>query len=164
MSYQFPIAYQPRLSRSGFTLVELMIVVVIIGLLGVLAVPAFQKVRNKSYATRIANDFRVFATAFEVHALEEGVWPGDGMGNTLPASAQPYFENSSWDDPPPNGGYWDWEANRLGFVASVGLSEGDGSLDPEVYVQVDSILDDGNLATGVFQRRGGRYLYILQEN
>ncbi len=149
--------------RSGFTLVEIMIVVVIIGLLAAMAIPAFQKVRNYSYASRLANDFRSFAGAFEIHALEVGTWPADGQGNSLPTSAEPYFEGTSWYQPPPNGGIWDWEVNRLGFVASVGLSEGDGNLDPAVYVKLDDILDDGNLATGVFRKSGDRYLYILQE-
>lgn len=153
----------PTTSRSAFTLVEIMIVVVIIGLLAAMAIPAFQKVRNNSYASRLANDFRSFAGAFEIHALEVGYWPGDGMGNNLPASAQPYFEGTSWYKTPPNGGYWDWEVNRFGFVASVGLTEGDGNLAPAVYERLDDILDDGNLSTGIFRRAGNRYIYILQE-
>lgn len=152
------------LSRSGFTLVEITIVVVIIGLLAAMAIPAFKKVRNNSYASRLANDFRIFAGAFEIHALEVGVWPGDGQGNALPATAQPYFKGTAWYKVPPNGGYWDWEVNRLGFIASVGLVEGNNSLDPAVYEGVDEILDDGNLSTGVFRKSNDRYIYILQED
>lgn len=150
-------------ARSGFTLVEIMIVVVIIGLLAAMAIPAFKKVRNNSYASRLANDFRVFAGAFEIHALEVGIWPGDGQGNNLPASAEPYFEGTAWYQTPPNGGYWDWEVNRLGFVASVGLTEGDNGLDPAVYERIDDILDDGDLSTGIFRKASNRYLYILQQ-
>jgi len=153
----------PYLRRSGFTLVEIMIVVIIVGLLAAMAVPAFLKARNYSYASRIANDFRIFAGAFEVHALEVGVWPEDGSGNSLPASAQPYFEGTAWYKTPPNGGYWDWEVNRLGYVASVGLSEGTGTLDSAVFERVDDILDDGDLSTGLFRKVSNRYLYVLQE-
>lgn len=152
-------AFSPR---SGFTLVEIMIVVVVIGLLAALAIPAFRKVRIQSYASRLANDYRIFAGAFEVYALEIGTWPADGMGNSLPVDAEPYFEGTAWYQTAPNGGFWDWEVNRLGFVASVGLTEGDG-IDPEVFLRVDEMLDDGDLSSGTFRQTGGRYVYILQE-
>ncbi|MDQ6961187.1 MAG: type II secretion system protein [Mariprofundaceae bacterium] len=41
----------PRESRSGFTLVELLIVVSIIGLLATLALPAFSSFRSRAYDT-----------------------------------------------------------------------------------------------------------------
>ncbi len=147
---------------GGFTLVEIMIVVVIVGLLAAMAIPAFKKVRINSYASRIANDFRIFSAGFETHALEVGNWPSDGMGNSLPPTAQPYFENTSWYQPAPNGGYWDWEVGRFGVVAAVGLSQGDGTMDIEIFMKVDAILDDGNLGTGQFIRTGNRYAYILE--
>jgi prepilin-type N-terminal cleavage/methylation domain-containing protein len=149
--------------RSGFTLVEIMVVVVIIGLLAAMAIPAFQKVRLNSYASRIANDFRIFAGSFEIHALEVGAWPEDGNGNSLPASAEPYFEGTAWYSPAPNGGNWDWELNRFGFLASIALTDGGGSSDSALYTRVDDILDDGNLSTGSFRQVSGRYLYILEE-
>ncbi|MDP4610882.1 MAG: prepilin-type N-terminal cleavage/methylation domain-containing protein [Opitutales bacterium] len=59
-------------SKKGFTLVEIMIVVVIIGLLAAMAVPAFQKVRTTSQEKTIRNNLRQLASGAEQYFLEEG--------------------------------------------------------------------------------------------
>ena len=59
-------------SRPGFTLVEIMIVVVIIGLLASLAIPAFQKVRTMSQDKAILNNARQMAAAADQFFLEFG--------------------------------------------------------------------------------------------
>ncbi|HTQ31362.1 MAG TPA: prepilin-type N-terminal cleavage/methylation domain-containing protein, partial [Opitutaceae bacterium] len=60
-------------SRKGFTLVEIMIVVVIIGLLAAMAIPAFNKVRQASREKAITNNLRQLSSAAQQYMLEQGV-------------------------------------------------------------------------------------------
>ena len=60
-------------SSKGFTLVEIMIVVVIIGLLAAMAIPAFQKVRQSSQDKAVMNNMRQLGAAADQYFLENGV-------------------------------------------------------------------------------------------
>lgn len=61
-----------RLRQGGFTLVEIMIVVVIIGLLAALAVPTFVKIRATSQDKAITNNLRQILFAADQYFLETG--------------------------------------------------------------------------------------------
>src|SRR3954468_13275121 len=60
-------------TTKGFTLVEIMIVVVIIGLLAAMAIPAFQKVRQSSQDKAVLNNARQLSAAADQYFLENGV-------------------------------------------------------------------------------------------
>ncbi|MFW5873804.1 MAG: prepilin-type N-terminal cleavage/methylation domain-containing protein [Verrucomicrobiota bacterium] len=64
---------QKNQNKKGFTLVEIMIVVVIIGLLAAMAIPAFQKVRTNSIAKSVVNDGRQIGAAAQQYFMDEGV-------------------------------------------------------------------------------------------
>ncbi len=60
-------------NKKGFTLVEIMIVVVIIGLLAAMAIPAFNKVRLESRKKAVTNNLRQLASAAAQYMLDKGV-------------------------------------------------------------------------------------------
>jgi len=63
--------------KSGFTLVEIMIVVAIIGLLAAIAIPNFVKARESAQAKSCVNNLRQIDGAVDQYALEAGLSTGD---------------------------------------------------------------------------------------
>jgi type IV pilus assembly protein PilA len=62
--------------NQGFTLVEIMIVVAIVGLLAALAVPGFVKARKQSQGRRIMNDCRQMDAAIDQWSVNAGIADG----------------------------------------------------------------------------------------
>ena len=91
------IKTSPRADRTGFTLVEIMIVVAIIGLLAAIAIPNFLRARSTSQQDACINNLRQIDAAIQQWALESGAsgttpvtsdeiqpYMGRGSGGTLP--------------------------------------------------------------------------------
>ena len=65
--------------RSGFTLVEIMIVVAIIALLAAIAVPNFLRSRKRSQATQVLEDLRIIDGAIDLYAIENNKSNGNAV-------------------------------------------------------------------------------------
>ncbi len=95
----------PRL--AGFTLVEIMIVVAIIGLLATIAVASFAYVRSTSQANACINNLHQIDGAVTEWALENGKKTGDSPPS-LATDLTPYIKlnaNSSIPGCPAGGSY-----------------------------------------------------------
>ena len=68
--------------KSGFTLVEIMIVVAIIGLLAVIAIPNFVKARTTAQKNACINNLRQIDSAKQQWALENGKKSTDTPAST----------------------------------------------------------------------------------
>jgi prepilin-type N-terminal cleavage/methylation domain-containing protein len=65
--------------EAGFTLVEIMIVVAIIGLLAAIAIPSFVHARATSQANACINNMRQIESAVQQVAIEKGLHVGDSV-------------------------------------------------------------------------------------
>jgi type IV pilus assembly protein PilA len=64
-----------RINRSGFTLVELLIVIAIIGILAAIAIPQFTSYRQKSYNSAAQSDLRNVKTNLAAYYADYQHYP-----------------------------------------------------------------------------------------
>jgi len=126
-----------------------MIVVVIIGLLAAMGIPAFQRSRQRSQAARLTNDFRQYDSAFQRYLMENGEGPTAAGLGVVPTGMDGYLPTSYTQASPLGGGYI-WSGPSSNIVLS-GSSAND-----TVMQLVDAALDDGDLATGDFTKIAAR--------
>jgi len=147
-------------SLRGFTLIEIMIVVIIIGLLASMAISSFIYSRRQTIALRVANDLRIFGDAFNTYVMEEGVWPADGQPGETPDGMGEYLPEG-WSEGTSAGGMFDWDQDVFDIVAAVSVDS--PTVENEVLERIDEILDDGNLSSGRVRARSGGIMLVLEE-
>jgi len=137
----------------GFTLVEIMIVVVIIGILSALAMAALTRTRERALASRITNDLRQFRTAFASYSFQHNGWPPATSAGSIPAGMEGFLNPAYLNTAEPGGAYsWSGATGRILFTTL--------SANARVMRMVDESLDDGDIGAGDFT--GGGNTYQLQ--
>lgn len=150
-------------TKSGFSLVEIMVVVVIIGLLATIAIPAVARARESTIHSRFASDMRTYSHLLETFIFENGSYPEDASSGDIPNGFEAYINVDDWLNGPIIGGVYDVELNDSGSVTSaVGVHN--YTISSEQLARFDAKYDDGSLNSGHFRSLGAnRYYYVLAE-
>jgi prepilin-type N-terminal cleavage/methylation domain-containing protein len=116
--------------RGGFTLVEIMIVVAIIGLLAAIAIPNFVKASATSQANACINNLRQIDAAVNEFALENKLTTGAAV--TYPSDLMPYIKLNSMSSVPgcPAGGSYTATAVGVNPTCTLGNSVSPGHYMP----------------------------------
>jgi prepilin-type N-terminal cleavage/methylation domain-containing protein len=154
-------------SSQGFTLVEIMVVVTVIGILATLSIPAFKAASLRARGTEFINDARVFSEAFHRYAQEKGAFPRNQRNrDRFPPNMEGYINEEDWRGGTPLGGRYSWDDfrrnRRFGHRGAIMVIR--SSMKMDQLRQIDAWLDDGNTNTGIMQVRsaGTRVYYMLE--
>ncbi len=104
-------------SKAGFTLVEIMIVVAIIGLLAAIAIPNFTRMRTRAQAQACTENLSKIESAKQVWAVENNKVDGD-----VPISSDLIGPLLFLKQMPACPGGGTYEFNALGATATCSLS------------------------------------------
>lgn len=89
-----------RRKSKGFTIVELLIVIVVIGILAAIVIVAYNGIQQKGRDAQRHNDIKAITTALEMYYLDEGRYPvGSGANpSTTINSSWSTTADSSWNN------------------------------------------------------------------
>lgn len=153
--------------KHGFTLVEILIVVVILGILASVIVPSYVGAADETARGAFIADLKIFGDAAALYYARTGGFLEDSASGELPGGFDEYIEPRAWIGGTPIGGVWDSEADDTGGVASaIGVHfDGTGKTrDDEYMLVIDQTFDDGDLDDGMFRKLAAdRYYYIIEE-
>lgn len=98
--------------KRGFSLVELLIVISIIGILASVVISTMSSARSKAQFARAQAEFKSIANALELYWDDHGEYPEDvtrdvspGLGEYLASDG----DNDGWPDAPWPGSVYDWD-------------------------------------------------------
>ena len=118
-----------KFQKKGFTLVEVMIVVAIIGLLAAIAIPNLLRARVNANDGSVRGDLRAVSTALESYRAAQSppAYP-TGIGS-LTGATPPYLDSSWADTSTKHGHTLDYSTSTAGYTVTAGSQTGSSASD-----------------------------------
>lgn len=161
-SWSGAASFRGRALRA-FTLVEILIVVVILGILASIVVPQFASATQQSRIGAASASLRGFERGFIMFYADNLSWPPDVGPGTFPPAMEGYIKESDWDTTPPLGELWDWNIGNSWVAVGPNISMRSTTQDfvPD-WETLDGIMDDGDTSAGIVRRAtiGGEHLLL----
>jgi prepilin-type N-terminal cleavage/methylation domain-containing protein len=154
--------------RRAFTILELVVTLLIIGVLVAIAAPRMSRAAEQSRFANCVSTFNAIARAAEYYRADRGTYPPDYVDNSSHALFRPYINTRTFTRPTPMGGYWDWNnrvnlsGNAVADWAVIGPNVSIAMTGPPLalWTEFDRYADDGSLTTGLFRRERTRFLLM----
>lgn len=101
-------SYSNKTRIFGFTLVELLIVIGIIGILSSISLGILQRAKGKAYVARAKAEFKSVNESLEFYKTDYGTFPADA-NRDIPPGLEQYLAPGIWPDAAWPGSVFDWE-------------------------------------------------------
>ena len=151
-------------SKSGFTLVELLIVVVILAIIAAMAIPSLNAMTADTRQKAFAAELTILVEAAQRYHIRNDEHLPDTSSGVWPTEWDGYIREDQFESGTPLEGVWDFELNSFGVAAAVGAHFNGTAPANADLVAVDQIMDDGDLTTGSLRLiASDRLYYVLEE-
>jgi len=142
--------------RHGFSLIELMTVMAVIGLLAAIGIPRYRDMKRRAYYANVVSDFNTVRVAAYNYFADNATYPPDGGSGTPPAVLIPYLpQNFTFTNEHYTLDYdvWPSPLNPSQLVVGITVTSGDQEL--------INIVSRNIMAGGMGINVGNGYTYIF---
>src|SRR5688572_33355577 len=132
MTRPTPRPHLRRRPRRGFSLIELMTVMAVIGLLAALGIPRYREMKRRAHSAAVVSDFNTVRVAAYNYFADHATYPPDGASGVPPAVLVPYLpQNFSFSRPEYTLDYDVWPSpfNPSQMIIGVTVTAGDQELE-----------------------------------